>query len=73
VAEVRLRDLAKIAADTIDLEALKGANLIRRDIRRVRIIASGALERPVTLRGLYVTKGCRAMIEAAGGRIIEDE
>lgn len=72
VTDVRVRDLAKIEADPIDLEALKRADLIRHDIKRVRIIASGTLERPVTLRGLHVSKGSRAIIEAAGGKIIED-
>ncbi len=69
VAEVGVQNLAKVEADPIDLEALKRADLIRHDIKRVRIVASGTLEKPVIVRGLHVTKGSRAMIEAAGGRI----
>jgi large subunit ribosomal protein L15 len=69
VAEVRVQDLARIEADPIDLEALKRADLIRHDIKRVRIVASGTLGKPVILRKLHVSKGSRAMIEAAGGRI----
>jgi len=70
VAELRLQDLAKVEVARIDLEALKAADLIRHDIKRVRIIASGRLEKPVVIaQGIHVTQGSRAIIEAAGGRI----
>jgi large subunit ribosomal protein L15 len=70
VAELRLQDLAKVEVARVDLEALKAADLIRHDIKRVRIIASGRLEKPVVIaQGIHVTKGSRAIIEAAGGRI----
>jgi large subunit ribosomal protein L15 len=71
VDEVRLGELAKIDASTVDLGVLKAANLVRQDIKQVRIILSGELTKPVTLRGLHVTKGARATIEALGGRIEE--
>jgi large subunit ribosomal protein L15 len=62
--------LAKIGADRVDLEALKAANLIRHDIKRVRIIASGRLEKAVIIaQGIHVTQGSRAIIEAVGGKI----
>jgi large subunit ribosomal protein L15 len=70
VAELRLQDLAKVEVARIDLEALKTADLIRHDIKRVRIIASGRLEKPVVIaQGIHVTQGSRTIIEAAGGRI----
>jgi len=68
-AEVRLTELANVAAEVIDLAALKSANVINRNIERARVILSGKIEKAVTLKGLAVTKGARAAIEAAGGKI----
>ncbi len=69
VAEVRLHELAKAGTGVIDLDALKAANVVRHDALRAKVIASGELAGPVTVRGLGVTKGARAAIEAAGGRV----
>ncbi len=69
IEEVRLHELAGIEADAIDLAALKAAGVIGHHILRAKVIASGKIEKAVTLRGLGVTKGARAAIEAAGGKI----
>ena len=71
VDEVRLHELGKVDADVVDIETLKRANLISRHVRNVKVIASGAIDRAVTVRGIKVTKGARAAIEAAGGKIEE--
>ena len=68
-AEVRLGELARVDGDVIDLDALKKANLVRRDVRRARIMLSGGIDRAVNIKGLHVTRGARAVIEAAGGNI----
>jgi large subunit ribosomal protein L15 len=70
-AEVRLGELNKLDADVIDLLALKAANVIGQQIERAKVIASGSIERAVTLKGVAVTKGARAAIEAAGGKVEE--
>jgi len=67
--EIRLHELQSVGADVIDLPALIAANLVRRGTKYVKIIASGKIERPLTIRGIAVTKGARAAIEAAGGRL----
>lgn len=67
--EIRLHELARVEGDVADLEALRKARLISKEIKRVKIIASGELGRAMTLRGLGVTKGARAAIEAAGGKV----
>jgi large subunit ribosomal protein L15 len=67
--EVRLHELARVEGGVIDLEALRRANIVSRNITRVKVIASGAIDRAVTLKGLRVTRGARAAIEAAGGSI----
>ena len=67
--EVRLAELAKVRGDVIDLAALKAANVLPRNIKRARIMLSGGIERAVTVRGLGATRGARAAIEAAGGKV----
>lgn len=68
-AEVRLHELNKVSADAIDLAALRKFNLINSRIKHVKIIASGKLTKPITVRGLKTTKGAQAAIEAAGGKV----
>ncbi|MDO6686656.1 MULTISPECIES: 50S ribosomal protein L15 [Agarivorans] len=70
-AEVRTSELAKVTADVVDLDALKAAGLITRNIKFAKVVLSGEVKAPVTLRGLRVTKGALAAIEAAGGKIEE--
>ena len=69
VDELRLHELAIVDADVIDLQALQDANLVSRNVRTVKVFASGKLDKAVTLKGIKVTKGARAAIEAAGGKI----
>ena len=71
VAEVRLSELAKVTGDVVDLESLKAANVIPAKSLRARIVASGKFAKAVTIKGIHVTKGARAAIEAAGGKIEE--
>jgi len=69
-AEVRLHALGRVEAPVIDLAALKKEGLVPRHARVAKVIAAGTLERAVTIgAGVRVTKGARAAIEAAGGRI----
>lgn len=70
-AEIRLSELAKVDAEVIDLDALKAANLISRNMLRAKVIASGEITTAVRIKGLGATKGARAAIEAAGGSIEE--
>ena len=68
-AEIRLAELAQVEAEVIDLEALRSANLINSAIKRAKVVLSGEISKAVTIKGLAVTKGARAAIEAAGGKI----
>jgi len=69
VGEVRLSDLQKMAADEIDLLTLVSAGVISQLSLSARVILSGTIERKVVLRGVSVTKGAKAAIEAAGGSV----
>ncbi|WP_296404748.1 50S ribosomal protein L15 [Psychrobacter sp.] len=72
-AEVRLSELNKIDGDVVSVESLKEANIIRHDMRRARIILSGEITKAYTFKGVKVTKGAKAAIEAAGGTIEETQ
>lgn len=71
VAEIRLSDLAKVDGNVVTLDALKAANVITKDILSAKVILSGKVEKAVVVKGLCVTKGAKAAIEAAGGSIEE--
>ncbi len=70
-AEVRLSELDRIAVDEIDLLVLKQAGIVSALAKNAKVILSGKLDKAVKLKGIAVTKGARAAIEAAGGSISE--
>jgi len=67
--EIRLSELSHVDGGEVTLETLRAAGLIDRVIKRVKIIKSGSIERAVSVRGIGVTAGARAAIEAAGGSV----
>ena len=60
-----------VAGDVADLGTLADANVITRNVKFAKVVLSGELARPITVKGLRVTKGARAAIEAAGGKVEE--
>ncbi|MBQ8829503.1 MAG: 50S ribosomal protein L15 [Burkholderiaceae bacterium] len=73
VAEVRLNQLDKLGLEEITLADLINADVIKSDSQAARVILSGEITRKVTVRGLSVTKGAKAAIEAAGGTVIDSD
>lgn len=70
-ARVRVSELASIGVDEIDLLVLKQAGVIKASVTGARVYLAGEITKPVKLRGIAVTKGARAAIEAAGGSVAE--
>ena len=68
-AEVRLHELALVTAAVIDLAALKQAQIIPMFAEQAKVVLSGELKKAVHLKGIGATKGARAAIEAAGGKL----
>jgi large subunit ribosomal protein L15 len=68
-AEVRLHELEKVDAAVVDLPALLKAGVVPPGTERAKVVLSGEIKKAVTLKGVAATKGARAAIEAAGGRI----
>jgi len=67
--EVTLTELDKLGLAEIDLPALIAASLVPDTVERCKVVLSGAIGRAVVLKGIVATKGARAAIEAAGGRV----
>jgi large subunit ribosomal protein L15 len=69
--EVRTDALSKMKTETIDILVLKEAKLVSANAKSAKVILGGAVSRKFTVQGLLLTKGARAAIEAAGGKIVE--
>ncbi len=69
-AEVRSGDLNEFD-EAVDILVLKQAKLVPAEAKSVKVILAGEVSRKVTVQGLLLTKGARAAIEAAGGKIVE--
>lgn len=65
-AEIRTAELNRLDGE-VTLESLKAANLIRNDVKGVKIILQGDVEKKLQVKGLAISKGARQAIEAAGG------
>jgi large subunit ribosomal protein L15 len=67
--EIYLSDLSALQADTFDMSILHELGVIRFNTKDVKIIASGEINRAITIRGLAVSAGAKKAIEAANGKI----
>lgn len=71
-AQLRTSELSQLdPSSVVDLDALKRADLVTRNIEQVKIFLSGDVSKAFVVKGLAVTKGARAAIEAAGGKVEE--
>ena len=70
-AEVRTSELNNVKADVIDLEVLVESKLVASNIKRVKVMLSGEVTKAMTIEGIAVTKGAKAAIESAGGKVVE--
>lgn len=68
-AEIRLQELNYVDSDVIDIFSLHAADLIDSSVKQVKVFLSGSIDKPVTIRGIRVSKGAKAAIEAAGGNV----
>ena len=71
IAEIRLHELNLVEGEIVDLASLRSAGLINSNHLRAKVILSGEVNKAVTLQGVGATKGAKAAIEAAGGKVEE--
>lgn len=69
--EIRLSDLEKVTDKIINMDTLRAANVINSIYKRVKIIGTGEITKAVQVVGIKVTKGAKAAIEKAGGKVEE--
>ena len=67
--QIRVGELANLESDVIDLAAIKAAGLVNSNILQVKVFLQGEINKAVTVKGLRVSAGARAAIEAAGGKV----
>ncbi len=70
-AEVRLHELAMVEGNEVTIASLTAAGIVPLQTKTVKVILSGEISSPVTVMGCRVTKGAKAAIEAAGGKVAE--
>jgi len=70
-AHVRTSELALVPNEVIDLLALKAANIVSGTVISAKLFLSGDVTAKYNIQGLLLTKGARAAVEAAGGKILE--
>ncbi len=68
--EIRLSQLDKLSVAEVSLEGLKDLGVIGHKIQFVKVIATGAINKPIVLKGIRATAGAKALIEAAGGQVL---
>lgn len=69
-AEVRLSELNALSGE-VTMDVLRNAGVIRKDMKFAKVVKSGEISVPVTLVGIGATKGARAAIQDAGGKVEE--
>lgn len=72
-AQIRLSELNLVEGEVVDLGALRAAGLVNSSVLRAKVFLSGQLNKPVTIKGLAITAGAKAALEAAGGQVVESE
>lgn len=70
-AKVRLAELNAVEGDEVTIASLIQAGVMPRKIKRARVFLSGSVDRALTVKGLTVSAGAKAAIEAAGGSVVE--
>ncbi len=68
-APVNLSDLTEMSGDTIGLDELRTAGLIRKRANLVKILGNGEAEKAVTVQAHAFSASAKEKIEAAGGKV----
>lgn len=68
-AEVRLSEINSLNVDLVDIQVLVDNNLVPVFAKKVKVVNTGVISRPLTLKGVGVTAGAKLTIEAAGGKV----
>ena len=67
--KLRMSDLRYVKGEEVTLQTLKENNVIPVNTQIVKIYLHGEVDRAYTIKGIAVSKGARAAIEAAKGKV----
>ncbi|QQG46745.1 MAG: 50S ribosomal protein L15 [Candidatus Azosocius agrarius] len=67
--EIRLFEIEKVKEENVTLNSLKKFNVINENIKRVKIVLSGKINKKMNVIGLSVTNGVKKFIEDVGGKV----
>lgn len=70
--EVTLGQIEALGLDTVDMLTLMQAKLVSQFALIVKVVKTGEIKRKVVVKGLGVTAGAKAAIEAAGGSVVSE-
>ncbi len=70
-ARIRTSELELVEAEVVDILVLKAAKLVPATAKAVKVYLSGEVSAKVQVQGLLLTKGAKAAIESAGGKVLE--
>lgn len=70
--EVTLGQIEALGLDSVDLLTLMQAKLVSQNALLVKVVKTGDIKRKVVVKGLGVTAGAKAAIEAAGGSVVSE-
>jgi len=70
-AEVLLYQLDKLNTLDIDFAVLRASKLVPAKAKQAKIVKKGEVTKKFVLKGVLVTAGAKAAIEAAGGSVTE--
>ena len=70
-ATIRTSELNQLDEGVVDLLTLKAANLVSEISLTAKVFLSGEVTKKFTLEGVAFTKGAKAAIEKAGGKVQE--
>lgn len=66
---VNLRDLGRVDDNLITPEVLEKSRLIKDKDKPVKILGQGAIDKPITVKGLSLSSGAKTKIQQAGGQV----
>lgn len=70
-SQVSLSEIDRLEEKEITVDVLKKHNLVTKNIKHVKVMLSGEINRAVTLTGIKATKGAKVAIEVAKGKVNE--
>jgi large subunit ribosomal protein L15 len=65
---VNIADLARCAGSEITIATLKDAGIIRQSKTPLKVLGTGTIDRPLTVKAAAFSKSAITKIEAAGGK-----